>query len=435
VSSNPAAANQQATVLSIPSSTVIPNIAVDFSVYYKNSANQYKKLINTGNHCTHRIKQHLDAKRVEKLFIRYADKPKYLDYLKRAKSVPAAENTPSAKITRIGHTIAPQKPQEINVGFIQKKTADMEKIAVEKIKGDTVVDFPVFYRGSDNAVKKLLTKGNTVTEAILELIARKKPPYLFIKKEDKEAYRQYVQNNTPPFTLDPGLSLGEKARAVSSHATAMLENLFKDPRCAWSFARIKGLIEYTVDIILSDKGAIKAFTDVGTTDYTTSTHSFDVGVFAIGFGHHLGLSIHDLRRIGFAGIFHDIGKSKIDPAILDKEGPLDADEFEIVKKHSLYSNFILKSHVEKDKDILDAVKHHHEHFDGSGYPQQLKGNEIPIFAQIISIVDAYDAISSSKSYRDAYNSFETLNMMKSDMGSQFDKRLLMEFIKFMGPQY
>jgi len=410
-------------------------MAMDFSVYYKNRENQYKKLINAGSHCSHKIKQHLDEKLVQKLYIRYADKPKYLVYLKKAKSVSTEEAPQSSRLTRVSHRVAPKETAASPLGFVQKKTADMDKIEVNKILGDTVVDFPVYYRGSDNAIKKLLVKGNTVTESVLELIARKKPKNLFIKKEDRDLFKRYVQNNTPPFILNENLPLETKANMIHAHASEMLENLFKDPRCSWSFSRVKGLIEHTVNIILSDKGAIKAFTDAGSVDYTMNNHSFDVGVFAIGFGHHLGLDVTDMRRVGFAGMFHDIGKSQIDPDILNKEGPLDIEEFEIVKKHSLYSNFILKSHVERDKDILDAVKYHHEHFDGSGYPEQLKGKDIPLFAQIICIADVYDAISSKKSYRDAHNSFETLNMMKSDMGAQFDKRLLMEFIKFMGPQY
>lgn len=439
MSSNPASQKKKASVLSIPSNTIYPNVFVDFTVYYKNRNNQYKKLLNAGSHYTYKIKKQLEEKLVQKLYILQADKAKYLSYRKKAKEALIENNPKSIKssravTTRVGTTVAPVLPTEPS-GFVRNKTADMDAIPMETIKADTVVTFPVYYRGSDNAIKKLLTKGNTVTGSVLEQMNSPRIKQLFVKKEDKGNYKRYIQDNTPPFALAENLSLEEKSRAIYSYTSSILQDLFKDPRCAWSFGRAKSLVEHTVDVVASDTGAIKAFTDAGMVDYDTHTHSLDVAVFAIGFGQHLGFDRNDMVRIGHAGLFHDIGKSQIDPEILDKPGPLDPEEFEIVKKHAIYSNFILRSHAEKDKDILDAVKHHHERFDGTGYPQKLKEKEIPLFAQIIAITDIYDAVSSKKSYRDANSSFETLNIMKSEMGNHFDKRLLMEFIKFMGPQY
>ena len=88
-----------------------------------------------------------------------------------------------------------------------------------------------------------------------------------------------------------------------------------------------------------------------------------------------------------------------------------------------------------NKQQPNTLLYHHEHFDGSGYPDQLKGQAIPVFARIVALADVYDAISRKKPYGDPHNSFEALNIMMKEMANQFDKKLLIEFVRFMGPQY
>lgn len=444
MSLNPVTEKKKAVVLSIPATTIHAERRVDFAVYYKSRSRQYKKLVVPGQLFPDSILRQLTEHAVEKLYIKGEDKLKYLLYLKRkenhdSESGEALQDKTAKALTAHAKTKKVPAKHKRQKNKIESKTKEklpvLEAVPAKKFVEASVVTFPVFYKTKTGNVKKLLVRGNTFTAETAMLIGKYGLNELYIKKEDMEIYKQYLQDATPPFSLDPSLPLEEKAGLLYSHTTDILENLFKDPRCVWSFSRVKSLIEHMADIIIGDKGAIKAFTDVGTVEYNTHSHSFDVAAFAMGFGHHLGFDEKDIIRIGQVGMFHDIGKSQVDPAILNKVGPLDQDEFAVVKKHALYSNYILKSHVEQDKDILDGVKYHHERYDGSGYPDNLSGKEIPIFAQIVSIADVYDAVTSKKEYRDAHGSFETLMMMKNEMGHHFDKRLLMEFIKFMGPQY
>ena len=122
---------------------------------------------------------------------------------------------------------------------------------------------------------------------------------------------------------------------------------------------------------------------------------------------------HDDKSLRFAAGFHDIGKAKLDPAILNKPGKLTAEEFEHIKKHPAYSYEILKEHL--GEKVANIAKCHHEKLDGSGYPNGLKAKDIPIESQIIAVADIFDALTTSRSYRDAYSFDQALAIMEEDV--------------------
>ena len=437
MSLNPMTDKKRTAILSIPSETIHADQVIDFTLYYRSRDNRFKKLAGPGQLFPNTIKQQLLEKSVKKLYIKDEEKNRSLFYLKQHDTKKTSSQSVLVKKSLKHHAAKANKTEPKTKASIipVKQKPLLEAVPAQKFLLDSTVTFPVFYKGKDGEMKKFLVKGNTVSSHNYQLMTRYGICELFIKKEDRDLYKKYIQDHTPPFTLDPSFPVGKKTRLLYDHTAEILESLFNDPRCSWSYSRAKSLVEHAADTILADRGAIKAFVDAGNIEYNTHTHSFDVAVFAMGFGHHLGMERHDIVRVGNVGMFHDIGKSQIDPTILNKEGVLDPDEFTVVKKHALYSNYILKSHAEQDKDILNGVKYHHERYDGSGYPDNLSGDTIPLFSQIVSLADVYDAVTSKKEYRDAQGSFETLTMMKNEMGHHFDKRLLMEFIRFMGPQY
>ena len=126
---------------------------------------------------------------------------------------------------------------------------------------------------------------------------------------------------------------------------------------------------------------------------------------------------------------HDIGKVEIDPKILNKPGKLTKEEFEGVKKHTIFGAEII-SNVTKYKDeplvkyAYDICLYHHEKYDGKGYPKGLKGDEIPIAAQVVSIADCYDALTSKRVYREAYSSSKAISMIMDGECGKFNPILL-----------
>ena len=154
-------------------------------------------------------------------------------------------------------------------------------------------------------------------------------------------------------------------------------------------------------------------------DPNTRFHSEKVSMLATNIAREMGFPEEEIKLVSIAGILHDIGKMGISDAILKKPGPLDPAEREIVEKHPLDAAQILAS-IEKLGSAVSYVKHHHEHFDGSGYPNQLAGDAIPLGARIIHVAEAFDTMVAKKSYAEAMSPEDALNEIWNCAGRQFD---------------
>ena len=126
-----------------------------------------------------------------------------------------------------------------------------------------------------------------------------------------------------------------------------------------------------------------------------------------------------LEQAGEAGEFHDIGKLAVPSEILNKPGPLTDAEFEIVKLHPLVGETMLTP-LNLDESVLNAVRGHHEHWDGSGYPDGLRGDKIPLVARILTIVDSFDAMTAGRPYRSGMSELDAVEEILKNAGSQFD---------------
>ncbi|MBO8169031.1 MAG: HD-GYP domain-containing protein [Thermoanaerobacteraceae bacterium] len=168
---------------------------------------------------------------------------------------------------------------------------------------------------------------------------------------------------------------------------------------------------------------------VGAKDTYTTHHSYYVAVLAKAIAEKIGLNQEQVEQIYLAGLLHDIGKIVIPDYILQKPGKLTKSEFAEVKKHPETGYLLLRSAGDLFKPILKYVRHHHERWDGLGYPAQLKGNEIPLGAAIVAVADAYDAMISSRPYRVAMAEAEVLAEIQKNSGTQFHPEVVEVFIR------
>ncbi|HHT9110855.1 MAG TPA: HD domain-containing phosphohydrolase [Candidatus Brocadiaceae bacterium] len=157
-------------------------------------------------------------------------------------------------------------------------------------------------------------------------------------------------------------------------------------------------------------------------------HSERVTKYSVALGKELGLSTKELRHLELAAILHDIGKIGTYETILDKQRRLTDEEIRLSRQHPLKGVEILAS-IKQLKEVIPAVRHHHESYDGKGYPDGLKGEAIPLFARIIGIADAVDAMSSDRPYRKRRPMSEIIDELKRCSGMQFDPKIVDIFLK------
>lgn len=175
-------------------------------------------------------------------------------------------------------------------------------------------------------------------------------------------------------------------------------------------------------------GAIEALSAaVDAKDQNTRGHSEAVSRLALAMGEKLGMNAEDLDSLKAAALLHDIGKIGTPDAILSKPGPLKLDEWQVIENHPRIGSEILQK-VQELNSIVPAVRHHHERFDGLGYPSGLSGKSIPLIARIIALADSFDAMVSDRTYRSALSMEDALDEIQRCAGTQFDPELVQMFV-------
>ena len=169
-------------------------------------------------------------------------------------------------------------------------------------------------------------------------------------------------------------------------------------------------------------------------DPYTRGHSDRVSAFSVLLGKELGVSSEDLKTLEIGGLFHDIGKIGIPDSILLKEAKLTDDEYSQIKNHPSIGAHILCNAI-VFQNILPIVKHHHERFDGNGYPSKLVGEQIPYLARIAAVADSFDAMTSKRTYRNAMPIEDVKQEIKRCSGTQFDPNIAEAFLNILNNKY
>jgi HD-GYP domain-containing protein (c-di-GMP phosphodiesterase class II) len=165
-------------------------------------------------------------------------------------------------------------------------------------------------------------------------------------------------------------------------------------------------------------------------DKYTSGHSESVTRISIAIGRELGFSDMELNRLQIAASLHDLGKIGVRDNVLLKPGKLTQDEFEHIQTHTIVVQDILKPLPGMD-DVLVAASSHHERWDGTGYPNGLKGEDIPLVGRIIAVADVFDALISDRPYRDGMPMEEALQIISEGIGSHFCPTVGAAFFRYM----
>ncbi len=232
------------------------------------------------------------------------------------------------------------------------------------------------------------------------------------------------------------IATGERARILKEERSKSGEAIFND-MISVPIIKEDGSFDYIMEIVISKNEEVALRKKIErdflklvemlsyvleTKDAYTGDHSNNVKRISLLIAEELKLSDLDRQALFIAGNLHDIGKVGIRDSILNKPGKLTDEEYEIIKSHPVTGAKILSS-IESFDGIRDIVNHHHERWDGKGYPDGLKGEEIPFLARLVAIADTFDAMTTTRSYRKALSADYAKQELFKYKGTQFDPQL------------
>lgn len=226
----------------------------------------------------------------------------------------------------------------------------------------------------------------------------------------------------------------EAARDIVKEANSITKSLMSDIRLGRRIEvdSFEPVAEKVMDSVMRNKDALVSLTRIKSKDDYTFMHSVSVSGLMVNFARAENMSDDVIKEIALGGILHDIGKMMVPDEVLNKPGKLSDEEFVVMKRHVDHSRELLEKIPGMTPNVIDVVLQHHERVDGSGYPLKLKGDRISTVGAMSAIVDVYDALTSVRVYKDAWEPTNTLKKMIEWSDNHFNKKLLRDFIQCLG---
>ncbi|MDR1080211.1 MAG: HD-GYP domain-containing protein [Deltaproteobacteria bacterium] len=192
-------------------------------------------------------------------------------------------------------------------------------------------------------------------------------------------------------------------------------------------------VDELVESVTRNQDALSALIKLRRFDDYTYTHCLNVSVLSISTGKALGLSQEDLRILGMGTMFHDLGKTRVPAYILNQPGKLTDEEFSVMRNHAALSEEIIREQkLDVDEQVVQVARFHHERMDGSGYPDHLKGEQIPRLATICGLSDVYDALTSDRVYHKGMLPHDALKFIYGLRGTHFEPTWVDRFVQSVG---
>ena len=294
---------------------------------------------------------------------------------------------------------------------------------------DDKLEFELYVKDKLTQMSLFLQSDTIIDETKKKIIQELEQLYILDTQKDK--YNDFKEEHLRSIVSDETLSIDEKTEVIYTTTTDLTDSLYNNPNALKNVQLSKKIVTPILESILHNNNTIASYIKIIEFDYYTHTHSLNVSIYTLCLGERLGLDKELLKHLGQAALLHDLGKSKINKNIINKNSQLANDEFEQMKTHPALGFDIASSIGIKNKDILDGIRHHHEKLNGRGYPDHLKGDEISLFPRIIGVCDIFDALTTRRSYKAAMKSYDALMLMRAHMSTHIDMDILSNFIKML----
>lgn len=297
-------------------------------------------------------------------------------------------------------------------------------VSIESIQMDVFPDVALYLR-SGNKYILYKSHGHQFSRVDAARLMQNNVEFLFVSPADLETITTFMEANADKVLVDDTLQPRAKGRIIFQTSINFVGDIFEHPEKVTDFARSKKLVQNLLNYLAMDKDSLDSLESVMSHNYYTFVHSLQVTALSVLLHSEAYLISHDeLLDVGIGTLLHDFGKIFVPKAILNKQGKLTPSELAKYRSHPEEGYQYLKKNTKINEISLGIVRSHHERNNGNGYPQGLKGVDIPRSAQVSAICDVYCTLTIDRSCRKALSSFIALQIMKQEMKGSFNERLL-----------
>ncbi|HHT9139105.1 MAG TPA: HD domain-containing phosphohydrolase [Candidatus Wunengus sp. YC60] len=255
---------------------------------------------------------------------------------------------------------------------------------------------------------------------------------IHVAKNGNGQYLRYMETNLEHVVRDEMATLHERTHIIYEVAINMMTDALKDSSVGIAVERARDWTTVALDFMLRDKEVYSPLMEMLTYDGNVFRHSVNTAILGLLFGYYLKMPANDLLTLGTGLLLHDIGKAKLDHSMMKKDmEELTKEEKEQMRKHPDLGFILLSNSGNISREACLIAKQHHERYNGKGYPESLKGEEIHYYSRIARILDEFEMRMSKNTINDSKAAFNVLQNMVKGMEGSFDKEILKEFIDFL----
>jgi HD-GYP domain-containing protein (c-di-GMP phosphodiesterase class II) len=311
---------------------------------------------------------------------------------------------------------------------------DFRQIPISKVHIGHVYDFDILMKLQDT-YRLFAAKGVVLTRIHLSMMSRSETS-LFVKEGEWELARSTFEQDIMHELTDPRFDGRQKADFMYSMAMQSIKDAYDSviPRSIMDYRKDA---DEQVKLILSDEEVLGHLHRMNVSESSTYHHSLRVGIYATALLLKImgdRLTRAQIRRISTGFFLHDIGMAGVPMKIMNKPGHLDDLEWQLIQMHPIWGQRRLINEGSLSLEAINIILSHHEHLDGSGYPHKKTRDDIPLYARICSIADAFEALTAQRPYRKPLAPFEALQAMYQDVTHGFDPEIFEAFVKLLGPE-
>jgi HD-GYP domain-containing protein (c-di-GMP phosphodiesterase class II) len=308
-------------------------------------------------------------------------------------------------------------------------------ISIDCIDPDIFPNVPLFLKGSDNYVL-YKNEERKFTEDDRRRLQRNFTEFLYVRTGDLEEINSYLENNLTDLLARDDLDSMAKGRILYQTSVNYVIDVFESPEIAANLVRSRKLIQHMMSYLATDAQALESLQSIVGHNFYIYTHSVQVTALNLLLHEKLfNVDPDEMIDVGIGSILHDFGMIFITEKVLDKPDALSDVEYYKVKQHAQKAYEFLKRNGLNSEVALTIIRHHHERYDGNGYPCGIKGDTIPRSAQLSSICDVYSALITDRAYRKASSHADALKIMSDEAkGGAFNRELFNRFVEIMTAQ-